>query len=338
MNHGMNVMSIISGNLPGRYLGAAPQVSLALARTEDTRSETNQEEDHWLAAVEWADSLGADQIQSSLGYSTFDSGQMSYAYPEMDGNTTIVTRAADMAAARGILVVNSAGNEGNMAWRRISAPCDGDSVLCVGAIDPDGEVARFSGVGPSYDGRIKPAVCALGVRTWVINASGGVGNGSGTSFSAPLISGLAACLRSAHPHRSSMDIVDAIRRSADRYSHPDSLYGYGLPNACKADSILTVMDSIRMRSHDINAHQQVIAVYPNPTGDVLTLESKIPRNLIVGIRVVTTDGKVVMELDREAFGSSSRKCLSIKHLPPGMYTLRLQLQDERTQISTFIRQ
>ncbi|HEX2901484.1 MAG TPA: S8 family peptidase [Bacteroidia bacterium] len=336
-NHGMNVMSTIIANLPGEMVGSAPHAKIALARTEDVGSETNQEEDNWMMAVEWADSLGADLIQSSLGYTTFDVGQVSYTYADLDGNTTIVSRAADLAASRGILVVNSAGNEGSNPWHHISAPCDADSILCVGAVDFLNGSASFSGVGPSADGQVKPDVCALGVFTAVIGNNGEVAHSSGTSFSAPLMAGFAACLRGAHPLRSNMEVIRAIRESSSQFSNPDTLLGYGIPDACKADSILTVWDSLGVSSPAPVAVVQPIAVFPNPTGDVLVLENNLPANPITGVQVMTVDGKVVMEMGRNALGNSSRSQLQVKGLPAGTYILRMTLQNGKVQATRFIR-
>ncbi len=336
-NHGMNVMSTIVANLPGTMVGSAPHAKLALARTENVGSETNQEEDNWMMAVEWADSLGADMIQSSLGYTLFDSGSVSYSYADLDGNTTIVSRAADLAASRGILVVNSAGNEGNSPWHHISAPCDADSILCVGAVDFFGASAGFSGVGPSADGQVKPDVCALGVFTAVIGNSGQVANSSGTSFSAPLMAGFAACLMGAHPQRSNMEVIRAIRESASQFANPDTLLGYGIPDACKADSILTLWDSLGVSVAAPLAEVAAINVFPNPAGDVLVLENRKPENPVTKVEIVTVDGKTAMEFEKGDLGNSGRMQLQIKRLAAGTYILRITMRDGNAQTTRFIR-
>jgi serine protease AprX len=336
-NHGMNVMSTIIANLPGEMVGTAPNAKLALARTENVGSETNQEEDNWMMAVEWADSLGADLIQSSLGYTQFDSGQVSYTYHDLDGNTTIVSRAADLAAARGILVVNSAGNEGNSPWHHISAPCDADSILCVGAVDFFGGSANFSGVGPSADGQVKPDVCALGVFTTVIGSSGQVGNSSGTSFAAPLMAGFAACLRGAHPQRSNMEVIQAIRESASQFQSPDTLLGYGIPDACKADSILTAWDSLGVGSLPPVQPAAAVQVFPNPVGDVLVLENRRPENPILKVEIVNIEGKALLEFEKDDLGTDAHSELQIKRLPAGSYLLRITLRDGNSQTTKFIR-
>jgi serine protease AprX len=243
-DHGTNVMSTIGANLPGEMVGMAPHATFLLARTEDAGSETKQEEHNWVAAVEWADSLGADVIHSSLGYSEFDQDIGNYTYDDMDGNTAVITRAADLAASKGIIVTTSAGNEGNGSWHYITAPCDGDSVLCAGAITKRYRPSSFSSWGPSSDGRVKPDVTALGSRTTVASRRNYITASDGTSFSGPLIGGLVACLRQAHPDRSNIDIINAVRMSGDQYNSPDDRYGYGIPDAAFADSLLANVKNI----------------------------------------------------------------------------------------------
>ncbi len=243
-SHGTQVLSTIAANLPGQMIGTAPHASFILCRTEDARSETQQEEHNWVAAMEWADSLGVDVIHSSLGYSEFDDDEESYTYEDMDGNTAIITRAADMAASKGIIVTTSAGNEGTDSWRYITAPCDGDSVLCVGAVTRTGKRSVFSSYGPSADGRIKPDVVAMGSNTTVASPRNYITSSQGTSFSGPIIAGLTACLRQAHPQRSNIDIIQAVRLSADQYNFPDDEYGYGIPDAGKADSLLSSVQNL----------------------------------------------------------------------------------------------
>lgn len=238
-SHGTEVLSCIGANAPGEMVGTAPHATFMLARTEDGRSETRQEEYNWVKAMEWADSIGVDIIHSSLGYNTFDDAAESYSYEQMDGNTAIITRAADIAASRGIIVTTSAGNAGGSPWRYLTAPCDADSVLCVGAITKYHKRAGFSSFGPASDGRTKPDVVALGAAATVVGTNGKTTYANGTSFAAPIIAGFTACLRQAHPNRSNMDIIQAIRLSADQYALPDDEYGYGIPNAGKADSLLS---------------------------------------------------------------------------------------------------
>lgn len=256
--HGMNCFSIMAANEPGKLVGTAPKASYFLYRTEDVFSETPIEEHNWVVAAEKADSAGADMISSSLGYYEFDDPSQSHTYADMNGDKTIITRGADMAAQKGMIVCNSAGNSGNDSWRYIIAPSDGDSVLAVGAVNKDSIPGSFSSYGPSADGRVKPDVASVGVNTWVINSNGSVASGSGTSFSNPNIAGLIACLWQAFPEFSNMDILDAVKRSSHKYANPDTRMGYGIPDMQKAYDMLLLK-----RQERIIANNWVKA-YPNP--------------------------------------------------------------------------
>ncbi len=227
--HGTNVLSVMAANVPGEYIGTAPHATYWLMKTE-APYESRVEEDNWVAAAEFADSIGADLINSSLGYNTFDNSSMNYPFSAMDGNTTRITRGADIAASKGILVVNSAGNEGNNSWGKVLAPADGDSVFSIGAVNGAGNYASFSSRGPTADGRIKPNVVAQGQSTFLYSISGGLGTSNGTSFSAPLIAGMTACLWQAHPEKNNMEIINAIQQSASQSTEPDERLGYGIPD------------------------------------------------------------------------------------------------------------
>jgi serine protease AprX len=235
--HGTLVLGCVAGNKSGSYVGTAPGATYALARTEVDATETPVEMAYWAMAAEWADSLGADIISSSLGYSTFDGGVGNYTYADMNGHTTTITRAAEIAASKGMLVVVAAGNEGNSSWRKILAPADanGDSVLGIGAVSASDVRPSFSSMGPTSDGRIKPDVVAMGVNNIVTSGPGaGYVTESGTSLSTPLIAGLAACLMQARPSLTPTLIIRSIRETSSRTGPPDTLTGYGLPNAVYA--------------------------------------------------------------------------------------------------------
>ena len=238
MGHGTWVMGCIAGKLQGAYVGSGFGASFALARTEVDATETPVEMLYWGMGAEWADSLGADLITSSLGYSKFDDPADNYAYADMDGHTTDVSRAAEIAASKGILVVSAVGNEGNTAWHYLVAPSDvqTDSLIAVGAVDQDGVVGSFSSYGPRPDGAIKPDLVARGVADTVV--SNAVANGystlSGTSFATPLLAGLAACLLQARPAWAPTAIARALRATASRASSPDNRYGWGIPDGLAA--------------------------------------------------------------------------------------------------------
>jgi len=229
-NHGTQTLSVIGGMKDRRLYGTAFGAQYILAKTEDVRSETPIEEDNWVAAIEWADSLGADIASTSLGY--FDW----YTYEDMDGNTAVTTRAADKAVARGIVVVVAAGNWRNKDWHYISAPADADSVIAVGAVDINNQITSFSSAGPTYDGRIKPEVVALGSGVYAVhpNDSTAYLRVAGTSFSTPLTAGVTALLLEAHPTWTPMQVREALMMTADRADNPDNLYGWGLVNALAA--------------------------------------------------------------------------------------------------------
>ncbi len=239
-SHGTWTMGCMAGNKPGIYVGSAFGAQFLLARTEDSFSEKPVEMVNWGMAAEWADSAGADLISSSLGYTTFpDSTGTDYTVADMNGHTTIVSRYAEIAASKGILVVNSAGNEGNRPWLKIVAPADvnGDSLIAAGAVDASGVPASFTSHGPSADGRVKPDLAARGKSVPLCSASGdpqAYVTLDGTSFSCPILAGLAACLLQARPAWTPTLVIKALRETASRFANPDTLVGYGIPNGLAA--------------------------------------------------------------------------------------------------------
>jgi serine protease AprX len=239
--HGMYCLSIMTGNRSGLLVGSSPKTSFYLFRTEDNGSEFPIEEQNWVAAAERADSLGVNMITSSLGYSTFDNPSFNHSYAQRDGNTSIVTRGADLAARKGIIVMNSAGNSGNESGegRYVSCPADGDSVMTVGSVNVSGLISAFSSWGPNGANKLKPNLVSVGTATAVAGIDGNPINGNGTSFSNPNLAGLIACLLQAFPESGNMQLLDAVQRSADRANAPDNRYGYGIPDFKKAFAIMT---------------------------------------------------------------------------------------------------
>ena len=243
-SHGTMCLSTIMATQDD-YTGAATEANYYLFRTEEEYTESPKEIDNWVAAIEMADSMGLHIVSSSLGYTTFDDAEMDFQYADMDGRTSRASQAAAIAARKGMLLVVAAGNDGNKDWHYLSTPADADSVLTVGAVDVDGQIAAFSSYGPSADGRVKPEVCAMGVGTSIIHPENdSIMGGNGTSFACPLIAGMAACVWSALPNATNMEIRERIIRSADRYTQPHEQYGYGIPDAWMAYQMATGTNNI----------------------------------------------------------------------------------------------
>src|SRR5213592_4400766 len=230
--HGTATWSLFAGDVPGRLRGIARRASFLLAKTEDVRSETRVEEDNYVAALEWADSIGVDIASSSLAYLVFDNG-FSYTPSQLNGDVAVTTVAADMAAQRGILVVTAAGNAGPFS-RTLSTPADADSVLSIGAEDSLGTIAAFSSRGPTADGRIKPDFTAPGVAVCVVTGVGQVRREQGTSFATPLLAASAALVKQMHPALLPMDVRAAFRSTATKRAAPDTIYGWGRPDVAAA--------------------------------------------------------------------------------------------------------
>ena len=247
-SHGTNCLSVVSG-ISTNFFGAATQAPYYLMRSEEEDTESRKEMDNLVVALEKADSLGVNVFSASIGYYIFDNYDWDLVYErDMNGKSTRASRAATIAARKGMLVCIAIGNEGDDNWRMLDVPADADSVLTVGAVDVNGNIGDFSSYGPTADGRIKPEVCAVGVQTTVIKPDGKIVRSNGTSFSTPLLAGLAATLWSALPQENAMQIRERIIRSADRYDNPDwDQYGYGIPDAWKAYqmSIATHLEDVQ---------------------------------------------------------------------------------------------
>ena len=234
LDHGTAVLSCIGANIPGRMVGTAPDASFWLLRSEYGPTESEAEEDYWSAAAEFADSVGVDIINSSLGYHDYDNLGTSHTYRQLNGRTALISRTASMLAGKGIVLTNSAGNDGANHWKKISVPADADNILTVGAMQRDSTNAVFSSVGNTADGRVKPDVMAVGHNCTLIKGNGQITRGNGTSFSSPVTCGMVACLWQALPGRTAKEIIEIVRKSADRYDFPDNVYGYGIPDFWQA--------------------------------------------------------------------------------------------------------
>jgi serine protease AprX len=313
-NHGTAVLSVLAGKIPGWIEGTAPGADYLLLKTEDVTSEFPCEEDFWAAGAEFADSAGADIISSSLGYYNFDDAALNYKYSDLDGNSAFVTRVADIAASKGILVVNSAGNERNKVWKRIIFPADGDSVLAVGAVDENNFISTFSSAGPSADGRIKPDNTVMGVSVPVQTTISSIDRSNGTSFSCPVLSGMAACLMQAVPLALNFDIIDALHASADRYNSPDSLYGYGIP-----DMVIALK---KLQDKYVRVPDQETIAGPNPTtGNFEITFREQPASLI--IEIISMTGKTIYRKAFPDFAGRTLRITELQNREQGVYFIRL---------------
>ncbi len=240
-DHGTKVLSAMALNIPYYYIGTAPKASYWLLRSEDQQSEQEVEEDYWTMAAEFADSVGCDLINSSLGYNEYDHKDTSYRQWQLDGQTSFASRSASMLAGKGVILINSAGNSGMGTWKKIGVPADADHILTVGAMltDEPHKIAPFSSVGPTQDGRVKPDVVAIGAPARLVNGRGVIMSDMGTSFSSPVICGLVACLWQGLRQMSAEQIIELVRQTSNNYEHPDNIYGYGVPNFWKAYQIGT---------------------------------------------------------------------------------------------------
>lgn len=232
--HGTAVLSCMCMNQPESMVGTAPEASFWLLRSEDETSEYPVEEDYWVAAVEFADSVGVDVLNTSLGYYKFDDPAMNYRLCDLNGRVSLMSQQASLLADKGMLLVCSAGNSGMGTWKKITPPADADPILTVGAVDKNSELAPFSSVGHTADGRIKPDVMAVGVATDIIHTNGMQSKANGTSFSSPILCGMAVCLWQACPTLNVRQLIDLVRSSGDRFHCPDNIYGYGIPDFWKA--------------------------------------------------------------------------------------------------------
>jgi len=308
-SHGAMVLSSMGGFKDGVLVGTAPDASFYLFRTEDASSENPVEESYWVEAAEKADSLGVDIINTSLGYFEFDKPEYNHMYDDMDGKTAFMTRGAEIAYSRGMIVVVSAGNEGDTANPHVAVPADGISVLTVGAVTASKTITVFSSIGPSFDGRIKPDVMAQGQSVVLSDSSGNIVTANGTSFSSPITAGMVACLWQAFPDKTNNEIKDLILKSADRYTAPDNQYGYGIP-----DFSLALSNGLGINDFSAAA----VFLYPNPTSDISTISSL--RNFDSGIfRIYSILGQKM----GEQIISKTSPTISLKTLQTGIYIYQI---------------
>lgn len=324
--HGTLVLSTMASYLPGTFIGTAPGADYWLFVTENAEDEYPIEEDNWVAAAEFADSMGIHIFNTSLGYTTFDDSTKNHTYADMDGNTNHISVAADIAASKGILCVSSAGNSGAEPWFYIGSPADADSTLAVGAVDENRIYAFFSSKGPSSDGDIKPNAAAQGWGSWFVWDDGTVGVGSGTSFSSPITAGMAACLWQAHPDKSNMEIKNAIEQSGSQSTNPDSLMGYGIPDFYKAHLLLGGEELIRDKSY-------YYRTFPNPFTDEFFMDIQTAQDQELMVKVFDIGGKIILKKALTLIGTTTNRVRlsdEFKDLPKGVYAVKLEGPDWET--------
>jgi hypothetical protein len=311
ISHGTSVLSLMGGFTDNALVGTAPDASYYLFITEDGASESPLELSNWVEAAEEADYLGVDIITTSLGYTTFDDTDYNFTYNDMNGTTTFISKGLDIAFSRGMICVVSAGNDGNDAWHYISAPADAVNALTIGAVKADETYATFSSQGPTFDGRVKPDVTAQGQYPYVSDASGSINNnGSGTSYSGPIVAGMVACLWQALPSKTNQQIKQLITQSADRYAAPTVEFGYGIP-----DFSLALANGIL----EANASKNDFVVYPNPANDSIsvTLSEGFKTGNVI---LYTVLGQKVLE---EKITTQS-SVISMKSLIKGTYLYKIE--------------
>ncbi len=322
--HGMRVLSILAANYPGNLIGTAPEATYLLLMSEDPDSETFIEEINWISAAEYADSMGADIISVSLGYVDFDTPEFNHSYETLDGRHAIISFAATVAARKGMLVIAAAANSGEdeeHPW--IAAPGDADSIITAGAVWSDQSYAAFSSIGPSYDGRVKPDADAMGGGTYNQELSGTIGNGNGTSFSTPLLSGIIACLWQKYPEKTNMEIIQAVRQAGNLYNTPTVYLGYGIPNFDIADLILDKGEYI--------APKKNFSVYPNPFSDTFNVQfNNNPRDSIE-ISISDANGKrTYLWMEHTTKESNVNIRLDdLRNFKPGIYIITVSYNNIR---------
>jgi serine protease AprX len=288
--HGMMCFSIIASNIPGQLVGSCPNASFLLYRSEDASSESPVEMQYWIAAAERADSAGTDVITTSLGYNLFDNPVFDFSYSDMNGHTSMIAKAATLAAKKGIIVLCAAGNEGETDWHFITTPADADSILAVGAVDASGTPADFSSYGPSSDERVKPDVASVGSGTAISSTSGTIVSGNGTSFATPNLAGLVTCLWQAFPDFNNMEIIKAVERSSSIFDHPDNRIGYGIPDFKKAFNDLNQQPILKNAARILG--NKFIKVYPNPFKNALSVIIKPLQTSNATFRLFDVSGKL----------------------------------------------
>lgn len=310
-NHGTLVLSTMAGYIENSYVGTAPDASYYLFITEDATSENPVEESYWVEAAERADSLGVDLINTSLGYRTYDNANYSYTISNMDGNTAYITRGANIAFEKGLLLVNSAGNSGGSPWGIVGAPADAMGVFSIGAVDANGDYALFSSIGNATQPTQKPDVVAQGLSSYVITENDVIATASGTSFSSPIIAGGIACLMQALPNKTNAEIMQLVRESASQYMAPDYELGFGIPN------LEAALNTITLTTNNYNLVDD-IELFPNPTSGTLYVKN-IPKE-ITKITFFNSIGQEVFN----TFVTDDNNKINLASLATGLYIINVK--------------
>ena len=309
-SHGTSVLSCMAGFVDNQLVGTAPDAQYYLFITEDTNSENPVEESYWVEAVEMADSLGVDVINTSLGYFAYDNPNYSYSYSDMNGIKSFAARGADIAFSKGMICVTSAGNSGNSSDPHMATPADAITTLTVGAVDASENYVSFSSIGPSFDNRVKPDVCAKGYLASVSNATGNIVNANGTSFSSPILAGMVTTFWSAVPNMTNAEIIQFVKESADIYANPTIYKGYGVP-----DFQLALTNALSLNSYQNNP----VILYPNPVQNELNIiftESEKSGELILYNNIGQQVASFVV--------SETNSTVSLDNLASGLYFYQLK--------------
>lgn len=316
-SHGTSVLSCMAGYVDNQLVGTAPDAQYYLFITEDVNSENPVEESYWVEAAEMADSLGVDVINTSLGYFEYDNPNYSYSYSDMNGIKTFAARGADKAFSKGMICVTSAGNSGNSANPHIATPADAITTLTVGAVDASENYVSFSSIGPSFDGRVKPDVCAKGGGATVSTSSGTITTANGTSFSSPILAGMVTTFWSAVPNMTNTQIVQFVKQSADLYNNPTIYKGYGVP-----DFQLALTNALSTNNYE----NDLVLLYPNPVQDRLTIiipNSETPSQFVLFNNI----GQLVVSFSI----SDTNSTISLDNLASGLYFYQLKTKNKTSQ-------
>ena len=314
--HGTSCLSILGGFEEGKLIGAAPKANFLILISEDGKSEMPIEEYNWVSAAEFADSAGADIISVSLGYFVFDEKELNHTYNDLDGKTSAISKAATIAASKGMIVCISAGNSGRTKEPWITPPGDAENILTVGAVEYNGNIAEFSSIGYTSDGRVKPDVLAVGHLNVYQTTTGRYFKGSGTSFAAPIISGLTACLWQKFPQKNNLEIIDAIKKSSTNYFNPNNTFGYGIPDFEIASLILE------------NDKNQIVGLSDVVVKSDFDIFLKNNINDKININIKNTKNKTVYKFSLIAGEKDIKHTVPINSLQSGVYNIELQINKE----------